>query len=362
MAKVLLYKLPEKAKVNFLEAWGKNEEMKIIEVHDPATILNMLANEMPDVLIMGEVDEDAFEKIKTASIDTTYVVALEDFKSQRAYNYMKKGAFDCIAPPYEVNEWLSIINYANFRKGQAGFLVYKKKKGLSLRFLKKIAIYIGVFLIISVVLSIIYTNKLQKINEFEAKLPQVLELPQAGSGIFFDGKEFLISDWMSQSVTFLDENLKIKSIYKFPELQIIHIIKVEDKYYSVSTDGGVRLHSKIDSVEKLYYKTTMPAGVAYSIGRVYVADIIDKRLYEIVSPNAVTSYRLKYTPFGIASYKGKVFIGEAETKSILEYPTYKRYYFASHLKQTPLSFAVYDNYFYFIFENSVKMYKIYYGN
>lgn len=360
MAKVLLYNLPQKATGSFIEAWGKSDDMKIIYAEDPVTLLKLLADEMPEVVITGEVDVESFEKIRSASIDSVFIIALNEFKPQNAYRFMKLGAFDCIAPPYDAGEWYSVVNYAAHRKGEQGYVVFRKRKGIDIKILKKAGIYAACVFLISVVLSLIYTHKLNKLLKSESKLPQSFILPVTPSGVFKDAQGFILSDWVNQSVVFCDNDLNLKTIHRFDALQVIQLVKA-DQYYTVATDGSIRTHKELSDRGIVNFRVDMPAGIAYSNGRVYVADIVSKKLYEI-SGDSVSSYRLKYTPFGVASSGGRVFIGESETKTILEYPSYKRYYLASYLGKLPAGFCAFEKYFYFIFENSNKMYKIYYGD
>ncbi|MFH1725028.1 MAG: hypothetical protein ABII00_10460 [Elusimicrobiota bacterium] len=165
--------------------------------------LELLRSERPRAMLVAQdpsetVAESALVELEREAPLMPVVVALTKRDAPRALELLKAGAFEVIAPPWTPENLTACLSKALRFKGTA-FEVMRPpetSKGVWFYFLMTLVL----FTIAVGYATIERRRRLVRIAEMEAP-PTQWELPYAHpAGLAFDGEEFWITDWFSQTL------------------------------------------------------------------------------------------------------------------------------------------------------------------
>jgi CheY-like chemotaxis protein len=206
-----------------------------------------------------------------------------------AYDYLKKGAYDCIADPIRPIEIVDIIN-KSLSKDMLAFDKTSKQNILdyfaALPRVKKIIFTAAVagFLAFSWWMVYVFSSPSSS---------RSIEIPQRHvTGVIAGEKTFYVSDWYTQSIYRYDRRRgDLLDVYYFSDYGPLGLATDGVSIYSVGTDLKVRRYIVNDAAHKLektdeYDISSLgsPGGIFIEGGFLWAGDVQAKKiiLYEIV--------------------------------------------------------------------------------
>ncbi len=332
-------------------------EKILVAVADPSSrssVMSALKNSGYGIYDIGEIVSaaDAFSKVnpslivadteftdwflsqfrQAASRDLPVICYLKEHNARLAYDYLKKGAYDCITDPLRPIEIVDIVN-KSLSKDVLSFDKAAKQNIFdyiaALPLIKKIymaagtAAFIGIFW-----LSVYVAARPSVKSQMEVSHRNV-------TGVVVGAKSVYVSDWFTQSVyRYARERGELLDVYYFSDFGPLGLATDGASVYSVGTDSLIRRHVVNDAAKRLETAEEYPAPGLVSGGGIFAekdfiwaGDTQMKKLflYEIIRAAPPSSGALRkigeystgaISPVAICKKGDKIFLADGVTGSV----------------------------------------------
>lgn len=216
-----------------------NDALALLEKFRPKTLFVVDEEEPPTNIKIREL-------LKIAPF-IPVIILLKERDSSKAIEYMKLGAFDCGQPPWTEEEIRPLYKKSLNITGTT-FDLQKPQFGI-----KKIVQYFGLFIILLLIGFFFgWYYMFNKYAQQKRTLDRTVLPYSHPSGIAFDKKGILITDWYTQSVYRHDlDDFKITKVLNFPDITPIAMAFGENTLWIADASGYIEKRMKNDKLTLL---------------------------------------------------------------------------------------------------------------
>lgn len=250
------------------------------------------------------------------------IVLLKERDASKAVAYMRMGAFDCGQPPWTEESIAPLYKKSLNISGTALDLskpVSAKERILIYFFVVSISLFAG-FMI----------GRHYVLRDMEKRrMPDLIELPYSHpSGITFDKKGILISDWFTQSIYSHNiSDFKISKVVNFPDITPASIAAAESNLWILTAGGAAEkrlLDKKFTPVSKTKTANRNMAGICFDGLYFWTADFKNNLIKKHYNNDELTELEThKYPGKAIAAFTCDsrfLWIVDENLKELVKFP------------------------------------------
>ncbi|MBI4057677.1 MAG: hypothetical protein HY399_09040 [Elusimicrobia bacterium] len=260
-------------------------------------LVSLLGQMMPRAVLVVEEDlevpgELVLKEIQRIAPLLPVIFCLKERNASRAVEYMRLGAFECVAPPWTEESLQACLHKAVRFDGTT--LEPFSAPPPSRKF------YWGLILFLATLLSFglgagVWRWWAQRISTQPVEQNKEWDLPYTHpSGIVWDGKFFWIGDWFSQSVyVHSPKGFEVKQVVHFPSDVPVALTFAEGALWMATASGFVQKHLMDNQIKVLSrFKVPGTIGLCYDglylwsldgVRKVLIKHILDEQLTSVQS-------------------------------------------------------------------------------
>jgi CheY-like chemotaxis protein len=254
---------------------------------DLPAAMEVISTQRPRLVLVAQepsetVAESALAELEREAPLLPVVVAMTERKAGRAMELLKAGAYEVVAPPWTADHLSAITAKALRFKGTA----FEASRPVEKR------IGVGVYAALGALLILLAGGwgALERHRRLarEAEVPAApteYALPYAHpAGLAFDGKQFWISDWFSQTVHRHDAStLAVLRTRHLPQERPGALAFAGDSLYAAAAPRGIVRHMLDDRLTVLSWtrdKSPQTVGIAYDGLYLWTVDTKTKKIHK----------------------------------------------------------------------------------
>lgn len=249
--------------------------------------LETLRSERPRLMVVAQAPEEPTAESLLAELEREaplipVVVAMAGRNAARAMDLMKAGVFDVVASPWTPESLSACISKALRFKGTAFEVVRKREVSASVSYY-----LLSALIVLGLAVGLATLQKRRRLARLaeETPPPTSWALPYSHpAGLAYDGKEFWVTDWFSQSLHRHDpSDMRLKRTLHFPREVPGALAFGGDAVWIAAAPRSIVKHMLDEKLSVLgWFKDAAPqsVGLAYDGLYLWTADSRRGRLHK----------------------------------------------------------------------------------